>query len=187
MRPVTHPRFALAAVAAAFLAASCAGAAPGGGASGATGPVLPAANATTAPLLPTDALALPELDLAAYGRLIDQLHGTPVVVNFWGSWCGPCRDEAAQLAAAHHRFGDRVQFLGVDILDARESARGFMHEFGWTYPSVFDPGGAIRDGLGLLGQPVTLFYDRNGQIADRWIGPIPQDELRIRVERLVAG
>jgi hypothetical protein len=63
-------------------------------------------------------------------------------------------------------YGDRVRFIGVDILDQRASARDFMSEFGWTYPSVYDPSGAIRDGLGLLGQPVTLFYDESGRAVD---------------------
>ncbi len=108
------------------------------------------------------------------------------MVNVWGSWCGPCREEAPHLAAAHDRFGARVQFLGVDILDARESARDFMREHGWDYPSLYDPPGAIRDGLGLLGQPVTLFYDAAGELVDRWIGPIPQAELDGRLERLLA-
>jgi cytochrome c biogenesis protein CcmG, thiol:disulfide interchange protein DsbE len=145
-----------------------------------------AVNATNAPLLPTDAHALPEFDLATYELLLEQLDGTPVVVNFWGSWCGPCRTEAPHLAEAHARFGDRVQFLGVDILDARQSARTFMAEFGWTYPSVYDPPGAIRDGLGVLGQPVTLFYDRNGDVVDRWVGALSRDELTRRLRALLA-
>lgn len=142
---------------------------------------IPAGNATEAPLLPTDAAALPELDLAAYEELLGQLAGTPVLVNVWGSWCDPCRDEAASLAAAHDRYGDEVQFLGIDILDARDGARDFMREFGWTYPSVYDPPGAIRDGLGLLGQPVTLFYDEGGELVGRWVGPMPDDELEARL------
>lgn len=153
------------------------------GASGSRAPV-PARNAAEAQLLPTDAFALPAFDLARYERLIGQLEGTPVVVNFWGSWCGPCRLEARDLAAAHERYGDRVQFLGVDILDARESARAFMREFGWTYPSVFDARGSIRDGLGLLGQPITLFYDAGGDLVDRWVGPIPPDELEKRLDEI---
>ena len=146
-----------------------------------------ARNAAEAALLPTDAVALPEFDLARYEELIGQLEGTPVLVNFWGSWCGPCRDEAPDLAAAHDEYGDRVQFIGVDILDARASAREFMREFGWTYPSLFDPPAAIRDGLGLLGQPVTLFYDADGELVDAWLGPIPADELELRLERLVSA
>jgi thiol-disulfide isomerase/thioredoxin len=157
-----------------------------GGADGdATRTPVPAANAASATLLPIDAHALPEFDLAAYERLLEQLDGTPVLVNFWGSWCGPCRIEAPHLAEAHARFGDRVQFLGVDILDARESARAFMREFGWSYPSVYDPPGAIRDGLGLLGQPVTLLYDGDGSLIDRWVGPVPRDELTRSLRMLI--
>jgi hypothetical protein len=62
-----------------------------------------------------------------------------------------------------------------------------MREFGWTYPSVFDPPASIRDGLGLLGQPVTLFYDAGGNLVDRWVGPIPGDELTMRLDALTAG
>jgi thiol-disulfide isomerase/thioredoxin len=184
MRPVTFRPIALALLALTLVAAACDGdAEPGIDASG--GPRVAARNAVETALLPTDALALPEFDLPRYEELLAGLEGTPVLVNFWGSWCGPCREEAADLAAAHAEFGDRVQFLGVDILDARQSARAFMREFGWTYPSVFDPPAAIRDGLGLLGQPVTLFYGADGELVDRWVGPIPPDELEGRIESLL--
>ena len=82
---------------------------------------------------------------------------------------------------------ERVQFLGVDILDARDGARAFMREYALTYPSVFDPPASIRDGLGLLGQPVTLFYDADGTLVDRWVGPIPDDELTKRLNAIAAG
>ena len=148
----------------------------------------PAVNATTAELLPTDVASLPEVDPASFETLLGQLRGTPVVVNFWASWCGPCRQEAPRLRAAHAEFGTRIQFLGVDLLDSRTSARGFIDETGrWTYPSVFDPNGDVRDGLGLLGQPVTLFYDRAGELVDTWTGPIPRDELDAHLEDLVAA
>jgi thiol-disulfide isomerase/thioredoxin len=186
MRPVTLRRSVLTIMALGLASGACAAAGTGAETEPARSPV-PAGNATEAELLPTDAYALPEVDLAAYERLLGQLAGTPVVVNVWGSWCGPCRDEAPDLARAHARYGDRVQFLGVDILDARESARAFMREYGWTYPSVFDPPAAIRDGLGLLGQPATLFYDETGALVDRWVGPIPAEELARRLEDLTAA
>ena len=145
----------------------------------------PARNAIEADLLPTDVAELPDFDLARFETLLEQLRGTPVLVNLWGSWCEPCRDEAGDLAAAHTEFGDRVQFLGVDILDSRGSARGFMEEFGWRYPSVFDPPASIRDGLGLLGQPVTLLYDADGQVVERWVGPVPPDELDAALRAIV--
>lgn len=132
---------------------------------------------STSARLPTEPTALPEFTLADYRHAIGQLRGTPVVVNVWASWCGPCREEAPLLAAANETYGDRVRFIGVDILDERGSARDFMREYGWTYPSVFDPSGAIRDGLGLLGQPVTLFYDASGELVDTWTGPLTEERL----------
>jgi thiol-disulfide isomerase/thioredoxin len=188
MRPVTLRRLlSLLAVAAISLGA-CGGGGPAlPGPSPSASPEIPARNAAEAPLLPTDAAALPEMDFAMFETLLGQLEGTPVLVNVWGSWCGPCRDEAPNLAAAHDRYGDRVQFLGVDILDVREGAREFMREFGWTYPSVYDPPGAIRDGLGLVGQPWTLLYDSSGELVQRWVGPAPPDELDASLSRVVGS
>ncbi len=134
--------------------------------------------------LPSEATSLPEFDLAAYEAMLLELRGTPVLVNIWASWCGPCIDEAPHLAAAYAEFGDRVQFVGVDILDAREPAREFIRRFGWTYPSVFDPPGAIRDGLGLLGQPVTLFYDAEGELVGTWQGALNPEELDRRLAEI---
>jgi thiol-disulfide isomerase/thioredoxin len=189
MARVTRRRFVVSAVlATSALLAPALGACTGG--SGSDDPPAtptPAVNATTADLLPSDVAQLPHFDAARFDTLLEQLRGTPVLVNVWGSWCGPCRDEAATLAAAHERFGRDVQFVGVDILDARGSARGFMEEFGWTYPSVFDQPGAIRDALGMIGQPATLLYDRSGDVVQRWIGAVPEDELVPALERLVAG
>ena len=136
------------------------------------------ANTASPPArLPTDPGALPEFTLADYQHALGELRGTPVVVNVWASWCGPCREEAPLLASAHRTYGGRVRFLGVDVIDERDSARAFMHRYGWTYPSVYDPTGAIRDGLGLLGQPVTLFYDADGELLDTWTGPLSQQAL----------
>ncbi len=168
-----------------LLAASC-----GGGSGGA--PVsdrvpLPASNATKAQLLPTDAMALPDFDLAKYERLVIQLRGTPLLVNVWASWCGPCKAEAPYLATAAKTYGDRVQFLGIDILDSRDSARGFMAEFDWTYPSLFDATGAIRDGLGYIGQPLTLFYDSSGALVSDWIGALTPDVLSKRIHQLLTA
>jgi hypothetical protein len=60
-----------------------------------------------------------------------------------------------------------------------------MTEFGWTYPSVYDPMGAIRDGLGLLGQPVTLFYDASGELVKTWTGPLSAAALHSGLDRIL--
>jgi cytochrome c biogenesis protein CcmG, thiol:disulfide interchange protein DsbE len=118
--------------------------------------------ATSAPLLPTTAPGLPSFDSGRLDTLLAQLKGTPVVLNIWASWCGPCRDEAPFLSAAARRYGHQVQFLGVDILDQTGPAAQFAKEFHVPYPSVFDPTGDIRDGFGFLGQPDTIFFDADG-------------------------
>lgn len=169
----------------AVVAASCSGASTGGTASGAAEPV-PASNATAAALLPTDARALPDIDFAGYEKLISQLEGTPVYVNIWASWCGPCRAEAPHLTAAHDKHGEEIQFLGVDIQDSRDSARDFMAEFDWTYPSLFDKSGSVRDRLGFIGQPVSLFYDARGNLVSTWNGPIGAEQLQERLDEILS-
>jgi cytochrome c biogenesis protein CcmG/thiol:disulfide interchange protein DsbE len=146
----------------------------------------PARNAVAAPLLPATTSALPSFDPARYEELLGQLQGTPAVVNIWASWCGPCRTEAPILARAASRFGDRVQFLGIDILDERGSARQFIERYGWTYPSLFDQFGSIRDHLGFPGQPDTIFYGRDGDIVATHGGEIDAQTLARNIDALLA-
>jgi thiol-disulfide isomerase/thioredoxin len=137
------------------------------------------------PLLPADRLELPEYGLAQFEELLLELRGTPVLVNFWGSWCPPCRDEAPDLRAAAEEFDGRVQFLGVDILDNRQAAREFIREFDWPYPSIFDPEAEIRDGLGYLGQPITLIYDARGRLAFDLVGTASAELLRQEIRKVL--
>lgn len=149
-------------------------------------PEIPAANAAEAPLLPRFADALPDADPETFARLLAQLHGTPVLVNIWGSWCPPCKEEMPRLVAAHAEFGDRVQFVGIDIEDSRTEARAFMEDYGMTFPSVFDPPDAIKPSLGQIGQPVTIFYQANGDFSRSWTGPISEERLHDNL-RAIAG
>ena len=147
---------------------------------------IPAHNATEAALLPEFADALPAMDPDTFQRLLEQLKGTPVVVNFWGEWCPPCREDMPRLVAAHEEFGDHVQFLGVDVLDSRTQARKFMEEFGMTFPSVFDVPDAIKTPLGLFGQPVTAFFRADGSLEFDYTGPIPERILRRHLRAIAA-
>jgi cytochrome c biogenesis protein CcmG/thiol:disulfide interchange protein DsbE len=141
-------------------------------------------NATETPLLPVFADTLPAMDPDTFERLLAQLEGTPVLVNFWGSWCPPCREEMPRLVGAHHEFGDRVQFLGVDITDSRQEATAFMEEFAMTFPSVFDPPDVIKTSLGQFGQPTTVFFRSDGTFEFAYAGPIPEDVLRQHLEKI---
>lgn len=157
-------------------AAACGGSVPDGTSPAAdAGPA--ARNAVTAPLLPTHVAELPTFDVDAYERLLTQLRGTPLVVNVWAAWCGPCKAEAPLLHDASQSYGDRVQFLGVDILDSLDAARGFIAEHDLAYPSVFDPSGAIRDSLEMIGQPVTVFYNADGDVVGTYPGQLTQTAL----------
>jgi cytochrome c biogenesis protein CcmG/thiol:disulfide interchange protein DsbE len=146
----------------------------------------PALVVSPVPGLPATVDELPEIDVAGYDALLGELRGTPVVVNFWASWCGPCQAEAPRFAAAAAEYGDRVQFLGVDILDDRTSAAGFIAEHGLPYPNVFDPGGAIRTDLGSIGQPVTAFYDADGNLIAKVDGEISEKDLAANLEAITA-
>jgi thiol-disulfide isomerase/thioredoxin len=99
------------------------------------------------------------------------------VVNVWASWCGPCIFEAPELAAAAQTYKGVAQFVGVDIQDQLTPARAFIDKFGWTYPSMFDPAGKIRDSFGLLGVPDTMFFDANGVRTFTLSGPVTQEVL----------
>lgn len=138
---------------------------------------VPADNAAGAALLPGSVDEIPEMDLETFEMLRAQVEGTPLVVNVWASWCDPCEREAPDLASAAARYGDRVQFLGVDVQDHRGDAQGFVHEYGWPYPSVFDPSGEIMAYLGITGPPATLFYAADGSLVQRVPGLITHEVL----------
>ncbi len=132
--------------------------------------------------LPSTVAELPATDAAAFRSLLEGLHGTPVVVNLWASWCEPCTREMPMLAAAARNHPD-VQFLGVDSLDSRDGAERFIAEHAVPFPSVFDPDGAIRTDLAGLGLPITFFFDADGAQVARVDGELSRDALD---EHLVA-
>lgn len=157
----------------------------GGGQEGAPQPTgRPAQNATEVPGLPTTVDALPEVDPAGYRQLLGELRGTPALVNVWASWCTPCVNEIPRLVAAHERYGTRVQFLGIDLQDNRSGAQAFIRDLDMTYPSLFDPSGAVRDSLGLFAPPVTLFYDRRGRLVATSYGEISQTDLQTNLRAI---
>jgi thiol-disulfide isomerase/thioredoxin len=115
------------------------------------------------------------LDFSSY-------RGRVVVLNFWGSWCGPCRAEAPTLAVTAQQYrSDGVAFLGVDVRDTTASALAFTRDFGITYPSVSDPGSVITLDftavVPIAGTPTTLVIDRTGHIAGAVFGTVSSQEL----------
>lgn len=125
--------------------------------------------------------------LSGEGQLtLDELRGKPVVINFWASWCVPCRDEAPMLSEAAARYGNEVAFVGVDIRDARTSAIQFAERYDLDYPHVRDEDLAIYDDFGLTGQPETFFLDEEGVILEHIPGPLARETLFQLLDSLTA-
>jgi thiol-disulfide isomerase/thioredoxin len=136
--------------------------------------LLPIAGRQPAPVLKGETLEGEPLDLA-------DLQGQVVVLNFWASWCAPCRAEAGNLiAVAEQTRADGVAFVGVNVKDDADAAIAFERKQGVTYPSLHDqPGVLLTRFRGIVPQvpPTTLLIDREGRIAGRFIGGVTETEL----------
>lgn len=126
-----------------------------------------------------------KLSLAEY-------HGDVVVLNFWGSWCSPCRREAPALAAlATHFSHDPVRFVGDNVLDYPAAAEAFETQFNVGYPSLNDPGEqvvlAFHDTVPPDAIPSTLVIDRTGHIAARLVGEVTYQGLKALIDQVLAG
>jgi thiol-disulfide isomerase/thioredoxin len=123
-------------------------------------------TAQPAPPLSGSSLSGSHIDLTA-------MRGHPVVIDFWASWCGPCRAEQPELDALVTRYAARgVQFLGVDIRDDSANARAYVQEFHITYPSVFDPASDDAATFNVDAPPTTLVIDASGTIRLRELGTL---------------
>lgn len=117
-----------------------------------------------------EAISVSGTDVITGNRVeLADFRGKPVVINIWASWCPGCNAEARALgefAESHPEAG----FVGINFQDSQGAARGFYDEYGWTFPSVFDPDGRIAFSLGLQGTPTTIFLDSRHREAARIVG-----------------
>jgi len=127
--------------------------------------------------------AAPEFSLPRLngnGRLrLSSFRGQPVVLNFWASWCVPCKQEAPLLQAAARRFrSTSLVVIGVDAQDFRGDARRFMARYGLTYPVVHDSGTSTTTQYNVTGFPETWFVDRSGHLVGEHVkGPLTRQQL----------
>jgi cytochrome c biogenesis protein CcmG/thiol:disulfide interchange protein DsbE len=111
------------------------------------------------------------------------LRGKVVVLNFWASWCFPCKQEAPALAAAAKRYGDRVVVLGVDVNDFAGDARKFARKYGLRYPLVHDNHNVTSPKSGLTRLPETFFIDRSGKLVAHVPGEVKAIDIPAGVAR----
>ncbi|HSB71769.1 MAG TPA: TlpA disulfide reductase family protein [Candidatus Methylomirabilis sp.] len=135
--------------------------------------------------------AAPDFSLTLFdGRetRLSDFRGRVVFLNFWASWCPPCRAEARLLEQAWKRHKDQdVVFLGVDIQDTEDAARRFIQEFGITYPNGRDPKNRIAIDYGVYGIPETFFIDKEGRITYKHIGGLGWETVVAKLGEAAQG
>jgi cytochrome c biogenesis protein CcmG/thiol:disulfide interchange protein DsbE len=128
---------------------------------------------------------LPRLGESGEGRVADH-RGDWVLVNFWASWCLPCRDESPALEAYWRRHrGDGLTMLGINTQDLSDDARAFVREFELTYPMLRDADGERSEEYGLVGLPETFLLDPEGKVSLIRRGPVDRDYLDEHVTPLL--
>ena len=120
-----------------------------------------------------------------------EVRGDVVVINVWGSWCAPCREEAPILAATSAAYANQgVRFVGVNVRDNPAAAIAFEESYGITYPSIDDSNGkallSLADHLPGAGVPVTLLLDRDGRPAARVLGAVQESTLTALLDTVLA-
>lgn len=108
--------------------------------------------------------------------------GEVIVVNFWASWCAPCREEAPDLVEAANHYDEGVHFLGINIMNTTSQAQQFEDRWGKPYPSIEDPPGELSRGFVEMGLspntlPATIIIDRDGKVASLWRQTVTSDVL----------
>ncbi len=118
---------------------------------------------------------------------LSNLRGKAVLLNFWASWCIPCKDEAPALEAAWKKYKDKqVVFIGVNVWDDKDSALLYLKEFGGEYENGMDPKGEIAVEYGVGGVPETFFIDTSGKIVDKYTGPLTKELIDYFLEKALS-
>jgi cytochrome c biogenesis protein CcmG/thiol:disulfide interchange protein DsbE len=139
---------------------------------------------------PIESGLAPNFSLTGFdGRSVtlSELRGQVVVINFWASWCPPCREEAAYLEQTWRKYdGQGVVFIGVDYADTEKEALAYIDEFDITYLNGPDIGTRISQTYNIQGVPETFFVDKNGNLRGVHIGPLAPPQLDQKIDALLA-
>jgi cytochrome c biogenesis protein CcmG/thiol:disulfide interchange protein DsbE len=116
-----------------------------------------------------------------------ELRGHPIVLNFWASWCVPCKAEAPRLVASAQAHRGEVAFLGIDVQDFKSDGRKFLTRYDTNYVSVRDGGQTTYENYGLTGIPETYYLDARGHVVAHALGEVSRQELEAGIARAIEG
>lgn len=137
-----------------------------------------------------DSGAAPEFTLTSFAGetiTLSDLRGQVVIINFWASWCPPCRDEAPYLEATWRKYENQgVAFIGVDYADTESKALAYIDEFDITYFNGPDVGTRISQAYNMQGVPETFYVAKNGELRGVKVGPLAPPELDQKIDALLA-
>ncbi|MBC7236197.1 MAG: TlpA family protein disulfide reductase [Chloroflexi bacterium] len=138
---------------------------------------------------PLEGRPAPDLELLGYGGeglVLRALRGQPVVLNFWASWCDPCRQEAPALAQVHREYEPKgVAFIGINVKDLDQNARAFLNRYGISYPNGPDPYGRISRAYRVTAFPETFVIAPDGTVRKRFIGVVTEEQLKGILDELL--
>lgn len=135
---------------------------------------------------PRVAPALPASVIVAPRVTVSSLRGKPALVNFWASWCDPCRREAPAVEDLARTLPRGTRLVGVDWNDTASGATDFIRRFGWTFPNLRDGDGIVGNTYGVIGLPTTFVLDGRGHVVRVLRGPQSTSELRLALVRAQA-
>ncbi len=119
---------------------------------------------------------------------LSDFRGKPAIINFWATWCPPCRSELPALQAAYNARSNEIGFVAVDVKENAETVSAFVNELGLTFPVVVDSDGSVSDvSYQVRGLPTTLFVDANGVVAARHVGPLDESAIENYLAPLLAA
>ncbi len=136
----------------------------------------------------------PETDFTVYTASGEKVQlsdfaGKPIVLNFWTSWCGPCQAEMPDFQKAYEQYGDKVQFVMVNLTysgsETKEKAQAILKEKGYTFPVFFDTDADAGKAYNVESIPATFFFDKNGNIVDSYRQMIDEDTLLKAIKKIL--
>lgn len=130
-------------------------------------------------------------DLEGNAYALSDFRNTPVILNFWASWCGPCKNEMPHFQTAFDTYGGEIQFLLVNLTDGtqdtKEKASSYIDGQGYTFPVYYDTDMAGARAYGIYAVPVTCFIDGEGNLVSQTVGMLTKDALQQGIDSLLTG